>query len=94
MTNLFRDIIASYIKSYGKTLELPVADAVSCKTVRVSSPNYTVFQVLEMLSEDDSRYSPVFSTDERDSQDLTSSCLALLSTKDVLIHCLMMFPSK
>ncbi|EME30332.1 hypothetical protein Gasu2_70620 [Galdieria sulphuraria] len=89
-----RDIIVQYLKNGEKALYLPIAEAVSTKPVRVSSPNYTVFQVLEMMYEDDSRYSPVFSTEEGDSQDLTSTCLALLSTRDILTHSLLMLPSK
>ncbi|GJQ10459.1 hypothetical protein GpartN1_g2250.t1 [Galdieria partita] len=89
-----RDIVVQYLKSGKKALKMPVAELVSSKPLRVSSPNFTTLQVLEMQYEDDCRFSAVFSTDERDSQDLTSTCMALLSTRDILRHCLMMLPSR
>jgi CBS domain-containing protein len=88
-----RDIIVQYLKMGDKLLAMPIGEAFSSKPVRVSSPNYTLFQVLEMLYEDDSRYSLVFSTEQGDAEDSTSRCLALVSVRDLLTHYLAMFRS-
>jgi len=90
---LLRDIIVQYLKMGDKLLAMPIGEAFSSKPVRVSSPNYTLFQVLEMLYEDDSRYSLVFSTEQGDAEDSTSRCLALVSVRDLLTHYLAMFRS-
>eukprot|EP00871_Galdieria_phlegrea_P000903 jgi/Galph1/1813/GphlegSOOS_G482.1 len=89
-----RDLVRRYSKDGKKVLFEPIGRMISEQRYEVLTPNYTVFEALELLNAANCKYFPVFSSDISDAQDLTSRCLAILSIRNVLTSLLSFMPSK